>query len=145
MRSRGFTLLELMVASAILAIGLTAMMRAFSEGLVVVRQSESDAVAMTLAQQKLAELEAADTLPDGEESGQCAEPWDRFRWQCEIQTLDDYPALKRVRVSILWAEGHRARVQALEALLRTPPEATRGTTGGATGGATAGTMGGMTR
>jgi len=133
MRSRGFTLLELMVASAILAIGLTAMMRAFSEGLVTVRQSESDAIAMTLAQQKLAELEAADTLSDGDDSGQCAEPWDRFRWQTEIAALDNYPALKRIHVNILWAEGHRARVQTLEAMLRTPPEETE-TTGGAAGG-----------
>jgi general secretion pathway protein I len=98
----GYTLLELMVASAILAVGLTVVMRSFTAGIESLRVSEQRSVATILAQQRLAEIQALTTLEDKTDSGSVEPPWDKFRWQSEIRTMEQYPDLKQVRVVVAW-------------------------------------------
>lgn len=98
----GYTLLELMVASAILAVGLTVVMRSFTAGIGSLRVSEQRSVATILAQQRLAEIQALTTLEDKTDSGSVEPPWDAYRWQSEIRTMEEYPDLKQVRVVVAW-------------------------------------------
>lgn len=65
----GFTLLEVLIAFAILAVALGALMQAFSQGLRSVRLAEDYATAAMLAQSKMAEVGTLIPLEDGEHAG----------------------------------------------------------------------------
>lgn len=122
-RSRGYTLLELMLSAAILAIGLTALVRSFTAGMNVLRQNEKRAIGVVLAQQKLAEIMGMDELADGAEDGDVEEDvYEGYRWQSEIETLTDYPNLKQVRVTISWRDGQRVEDVRIDTYVRVPPE-----------------------
>lgn len=122
-RSRGYTLLELMLSAAILAIGLTALVRSFTAGTNVLRQNEKRAIGVVLAQQKLAEIMGMDELQDGTEDGDVEEDvYEGYRWQSEIETLTDYPNLKQVRVTISWRDGQRVEDVRIDTYVRVPPE-----------------------
>jgi prepilin-type N-terminal cleavage/methylation domain-containing protein len=122
-RTSGYTLLELMVASVILAFGLTVVMRSFTAGLESMRLSEQRSIATILCQQRMAEIAGLATLQDGSDQGATAAPWDAFRWQSEIATLEAYTDLKHVQVSVLWkTPGGNYDSVTLTRILRVPPE-----------------------
>lgn len=125
-RHRGYTLLELMVAAAILALGLTAVARAFTSGLASVQNAEHRAIATALAQQRLAEIEALETLDDGTTSGFVSEPWEAYRWESLIETMEQYPNLKKVRITVGRPQGTAIESVTLEAIVRVPPEPEEG-------------------
>ncbi len=119
---QGYTLIELMVSAMILAIGLTAVMRTFTAGVGAVARNERRTIAVSLAQQRLAEVQGLAELTDGRESGDVEEPWGQFRWQTTIESIDDLTTHKRVLVSILWDEGEAVDDVTLESIVRIPPE-----------------------
>ncbi len=121
-RTRAYTLIELIVSAAILAIGLTSVMRTFTHGVGVVGRNERATIAVSLAQQRLAEVQGLSELTDGREAGEVEAPWDQFRWQTTIESIDDLPTHKRVSVSITWEEGESVDDVTLESLIRIPPE-----------------------
>ncbi len=121
----GYTLLELMVASAILAVGLTVVMRSFTSGIETLRISEKRSIAAILAQQRLAEIMGQSTLTDGTDQGACEEPWSEFRWQSEIRTMEEYSDLMQVNVVVMWrVSEERSDEVSLTTILRPPPEET---------------------
>lgn len=125
--TRGYTLLELMVSAAILAVGLTAVVRSFTAGTNTLRQSEKRAVGVVLAQQKLAEVMGTAELQDGIQDGEIEEEvYEGYRWQSEIQSLPDYPNLKQVRVIIAWRDGQRTEDVRIDTYVRVPPESMAG-------------------
>jgi len=67
--SEGFTLLEVLVAFTVLAIFLTALIQAFSQGLRATDVAEERATAVLVARSKLAEVGRSLPLEDGEQSG----------------------------------------------------------------------------
>jgi Tfp pilus assembly protein PilV len=111
-----------MVASAILAVGLTALIQSFTAGTNTLRQNEQRSIAVILAQQKMAEIEGSEELEDGIQDGEVEGIYDRFQWQSEIQTLPDYPNLKQVRVIIFWQDGQRRDDVTLTTYVRVPPQ-----------------------
>ena len=126
--NRGYTLLELMVSAAILAVGLTALIRSFTAGTNTLRQNEKRAVGVVLAQQKLAEIMGTTELEDGIQDGDVEEAvFGGYRWQSEIQSLTDYPNLKQVRVIIAWRDGQRTDDVRIDTYVRVPPESEAGT------------------
>jgi general secretion pathway protein I len=68
-RESGFTLLEVIVAFAIAAVALAALSQAFSTGLRQVDRIDATTAALMLAQEKIAEIDAAQTLEVGTQSG----------------------------------------------------------------------------
>jgi len=84
-----FTLLEVMVAVAIIAISFAALLASQSQSLSVAALARFQAVASLLAKQKLAELEAEgfDNLNSG--SGQFAEDFAEYHWQAEVNELSE--------------------------------------------------------
>ncbi len=80
--SRGFTLLEVLVAFTILAVGLVALLRAFSSGLRGLDAAETASIAVQHARSKMAEIGSVIPLEPGAEEGAFA---DGFRWRVMIE------------------------------------------------------------
>ena len=75
-RSRGgFTLLEVLIAFAILAVAMTALMQAFSQGLRSLEAAEDYATAAMLARSKMAEVGPITPIEEGEHTGDLANGW----------------------------------------------------------------------
>lgn len=93
---RGFTLLEVLVATAILAIALVSMMTAQGNTLLTSYRAELLTQATMLARQKMAEveLEVDRGVRRGEfpeertESDQFEEPYSDFRWEYRIRRVE---------------------------------------------------------
>jgi type II secretion system protein I len=82
---RGFSLLEVLVAFAILAIALGVIMQIFSTGLRNVTVGEDYTRAILLAQSKLASLGTEESLQPGEQTGAFDEG---YRWRVTVQPYD---------------------------------------------------------
>ena len=120
--NQGFSLLEVLVAMAILGIGLVVIIELFSGGLRLGRTSEEYTKAVGYARMKLEEISLAKSLEEGIEEGE----FDReYRWQVEVKKVDLLPpgretsyqppvALYWVRIDVLWKSGTRERTTALE-------------------------------
>ncbi|NUP99525.1 MAG: prepilin-type N-terminal cleavage/methylation domain-containing protein [Armatimonadetes bacterium] len=104
MNSRGFTLLEVVVAIALLAIGLFGVMRALSQGMAVQRDAEARTTGIELAEQKLAELQLDPELSAGQDEGDFGDLYPSYRWTSDIAETDQ-EGLYRLRVVVSWPSG----------------------------------------
>jgi general secretion pathway protein I len=77
-RCRGFSLLEVLVAFAIMALALGALMQVFSTGLRTVTLGDEYTRAVLLAESKLAAMGVEEPLQEGEQSGTFDE---HYRWR----------------------------------------------------------------
>ncbi|MGI8744580.1 MAG: type IV pilus modification PilV family protein [Bryobacteraceae bacterium] len=124
MRKSGFTLLEVLVATVIMAIAVTALLSSLSTSLYnAARLTAYDRAAM-LARQKMDELLVATRLPKGAplEGG-----WDTVpaRWRAVISDSERKPEagpgapyLERIQLEISWTEAGRPRTFSLDAYRR---------------------------
>ncbi len=113
---RGFTLLEIVVAMAILSIGLVILIELFGGGLRLSRASQEYTKAAGYARVKLEEISLAAALEEGVQEGEFD---GEFRWQTEVKKVDLLPPLEtdyrppvdfyRVRLQVLWQSGLRDR------------------------------------
>ena len=85
----GFTLLEVMVAVAVISMSFVALLGAQSQSLSMASLSRFETAAALLARQKLAELELSgyESLSSG--SGQFDDEFSEYRWRAEVKELDD--------------------------------------------------------
>ena len=81
----GFTLLEVLIAFAILAIALPALIQAFSQGLHGIRVAEERAIAIMLARSKLAEVGKSIPLEESELADKFK---NGFGWRLIITAMD---------------------------------------------------------
>jgi general secretion pathway protein I len=108
----GFTLLEVMIALAILAIAMTSLFGSQSQALSLAIEAKFNGAAAFLAQEKLAEYEAGVVeMVSGE--GDFGEPFPGFTWKTEVSDseLDAFAdlaelerGLRRVELTIGWEE-----------------------------------------
>ena len=114
-RLGGFTLLEVMVAMAILALCMVPLLGAITQGLRATSRIERITTATELARNKLVQIEM-EAMPDAEETreGEFGPPHQDFGWRVEylkrpeLQLLEDnLPGLKtmEVHLSVIWHEG----------------------------------------
>lgn len=123
--SRGFSLLEVLVAFTILALVLTALFEVFSGGMRAARAGDSYTRAVAIAQSKLAELDADEALAEGEHRGEAEDP---YSWRATVSPYSDaaLPSdglLMRplaVSVEVSWSEGERIRSVELTTLTLVP-------------------------
>ncbi len=127
--SPGFTLLEVMVAVAIISIALVTLIGSQSQSVSLAGVSRVTLTASRLAREKLTELALADAENLGAESGRFDEPFADYRWQVDVQRLEagnlgfEDPDDMLQAVDLLITLGDPARVvyQAKAVLLQEPP------------------------
>jgi len=113
---RGFTLIEIVVAIAILGIGLVVIIELFGGGLRLERTSEEYTKAAEFARMKMEDVSLATSLLEGVEQGE----FDRdYRWQMEVRKVDLIPPtglqtsyrppveLYWIRIDVLWNFGFK--------------------------------------
>ena len=104
----GFTLLEVMVAMAIIAIALTAVLGSQSQSLSLASEAKFSTTAALLAQSKMAEIEAEKPEDLTSDSGDFGEDYPGYRWDKSVndvtfdepEGVSDY--LKRIDLIISW-------------------------------------------
>lgn len=114
---RGFTLLEVMIALAILALAIPILLGLRNWDLALRSQADTLTTATLLAQEKLLETELVGLPPIGEQSGEFTErlpgfqfataPKDRapgFRWKRTVVSTP-FDTIREVRIRISWPRG----------------------------------------
>ena len=105
----GFTLLEVIVAVAIMGASLAILLGAVNRNLVLASQSKNQSIAYTLAQQKLAEIEMQGYPEVGQEQG-VFEEYPGFNWYVNVLPYDIEQLgteIRIVMVDIAWDEGNQ--------------------------------------
>ncbi len=125
----GFTLIEIVVALAILGIGLTVIMELFSGGLRLGRTSEEYTKALHYASLKMEEVMRQENVEEGTEEGEFNET---FRWRVGVTKTDLLPGEKssdfkppvefyQIKVDVLWKSGLKERSARLESCRTVKP------------------------
>ncbi|MFO7568451.1 MAG: type II secretion system minor pseudopilin GspI [Smithellaceae bacterium] len=95
----GFTLIEVMIAVAVLAIGLVAVFQMQSQSISMASEARFRTTAALLAQSKMADVEAARSLHNRSESGDFAPDHAEYGWRLNV-TDTKIPGFKRIEVSV---------------------------------------------
>ncbi|HET7909994.1 MAG TPA: prepilin-type N-terminal cleavage/methylation domain-containing protein [Nitrospira sp.] len=114
---RGFTLMEVLIAMAILALALPILLGLRNWDLNLQSRAADITAATMLAQEKLIEAELSPVYPVGETTGDfrnpppgyqvpgdVAERAPRYRWK-RIITTTPLTAVREVKIQILWEQG----------------------------------------
>ena len=122
-REEGFSLLEVMVALAILGMALVAIFGLFSGGLAAAKLVKDYDQALFYAQQKMEELNLSPTLRPDVERGEFGESG--YRWVTEVSSFSDNGweddgdspiKLVQVQVKVSWPGRQRERTLELNTL-----------------------------
>jgi len=114
--------MEVVVALAILGVGLTVIIELFSGGLRLARASVEYTKAVNYGRTKLAEVALKETVEEGSEEGEFDET---YRWQVGVKKVDvlyleektDYkpPAeLYQIEINVIWKSGFKERSTRIE-------------------------------
>ncbi|MEW5838947.1 MAG: type II secretion system minor pseudopilin GspI [Pseudomonadota bacterium] len=114
MKSRGFTLLEVLVALVILALALGALIKTAGDHALLVADLETRTQAFLVAENQLHRMQATKFWPEGsEQNDEIEQGGRRWQWQARFETTPD-PDLKRVLIDVrqMDANGVQAGVEA---------------------------------
>ena len=115
-------MIEVVVAMAILGVGLIVIIELFSGGLRLGRASEEYSRAVSFARMKMEEVSLKEYLEEGNEAGEFDKD---YRWQVAVKKMDILPLgkppdfqplveLYQVKVNILWKSGSKERFAGVE-------------------------------
>jgi general secretion pathway protein I len=138
----GFTLIEMIVATLLLAIAVVGALAAYAAATQSAATSERLHTVALLAQRRLTELELqSDTLSGGEQQGDFGENYPEYRWK-QIVEPTEYQDLYKVTLAIQWGSQNGPRERTFTTFIRSdqnevpqPPTDTSATGTGANGGA----------
>ena len=107
--NRGFTLLEVMIAVAIIAIALTTLLGSQSQSVSFANSARFETTAALLAQGKISEITIQDPGLLASDSGDFGDDFPGYAWEAVvsdvslegIENLSDY--LKQVDLTVTWA------------------------------------------
>jgi len=120
-RQAGFSLLEVLVAFVLLSTVITVLLQVFAGGLRNLKVADEYAMAVVLAEARIAEVGRVIPAEPGEFQGE----WQDFSWQTSIREFElpesptqglAAPALFAVSVTVSWGEGRSARSFRLDTL-----------------------------
>jgi len=118
----GFTLIEVVVAFAILSVGLTVIIELFAGGLRLARVSEEYTKAVNHGRIKMEEIAIKPKMEEGSEEGKFDET---FRWRVGVKKVDILPMEKKpdlkvpvelfqIQVKVIWQSGSKERSTSVE-------------------------------
>jgi general secretion pathway protein I len=117
----GFTLLEVVVAIAVLAVALVALLTLRNRDVALQAHARHLVTATSLARAKLEELSRVTGADQEETSGNFGEHYPGFVWKREIEpTL--VPAWLEMKVTVSWPEGARQEQVVLVTYMAEPQE-----------------------
>ena len=105
-RTRGFTLMEVLVALAVLAIALTSIYKMQGRTIMMSSKARFLTIAPLLARSKLAEIESSEFKDISNDSGVFGEAYPDYTWTLSVEALptelitDDHYHLVRINVQI---------------------------------------------
>jgi len=100
-RARGFTLLEILVALAIIAVALAAGMRALAQSADSATALKARTLGLMVAQNRLAAAQVAAPWPaPGNYRGGAAQAGAQFLWR-EVVTTTPNPAFRKIEISVM--------------------------------------------
>ena len=113
-RARGFTLLEVMIALAVLSLCLLAIYQGYSTILGISTHTRRLWKAMEYSHNELARWERMNPVPDVSVSQGTFPPGDPmagFSWKREITDLEPLPSIKvrRIQLTLYWSVGASAQ------------------------------------
>ncbi len=122
LKDKGFTLIDVVVAVAILGIALTVIIELFAGGLRLARVSKEYTKAVNYANSKMEEITSKQILEEGSTEGEFDET---FRWRVTMNKLNLLPVEKpwevkppiqffKIRVDVLWKPGSQERSASVE-------------------------------
>lgn len=130
-RQRGFTLIEVIVAFGVLALGLGILLGTLSGAARQVRQSDDSGRAALYAQSLLSQAGIGEVLQPGRREGQFEQG--RYRWTLDVQpwsdpsrpadpNLTDPSAMRLLQLvlTVQWGDGARQRLQVRTLRLTAP-------------------------
>jgi len=124
-RRAGFTLIETLVALAIISIALLAALRAAGQGTANLGELRGRMLAGWVAENMLAEHRArGDWLPPGIQKGKEREGGLDFTWRKEVIETP-HPAFRRIDVFVYAAPGESRALAHFTGFLVNPPRVTR--------------------
>lgn len=97
--SKGFTLLEVLIAMTILAITLVALSRSQSQSVSVSGESRAMTTLCLLANAKMAEMETQESLTGTTQSGDFGTDFPNYAWRVEVRDTDTQN-FKRIEVLV---------------------------------------------
>lgn len=118
-RARGFTLLEVMVAVAVLAIAMTAVIKAGAEMTANARHLEERTFAQWVAGNVLTELQAGDFWSDEGDDGTRAMGGRDWHWEARVEDTPN-PDFRRVDVDVFRDDGDEHPVTTMTGLVSDP-------------------------
>ena len=98
-KESGFTLMEVMIAMAILAIALVAVFQSQSQSISMSTDSRFMTTAALLAQSKMVEVEAASTLDNYSDDGDFGPDYPQYTWHLEVGDTQ-LPQFKKIDVTV---------------------------------------------
>lgn len=106
----GFTLIEIVVALAILSLALPTLLRSFTEAAKGQALAENRTTALYLLKFRMAAIETEGYPDIGEEEGEFGED-SRFRWRSDVQDVEseEIEGLRLVTVTVTWQERGEER------------------------------------
>ena len=108
MTNKGFTLLEVMVAVAIIAIALTTLLGSQSQSVSFANSAKFETMAALLAQSKMSEIATQEAGAITNDSGDFGDDYPGYRWEVNvndtaiagIDNISDY--LKQLDLTVTW-------------------------------------------
>ena len=120
-RNRGFTLVEMIVATLLLAIGAVAALMCIGSATRAAAVSREYATAARMAEQRFAEIvQQPDQIQGGSQSGDFGSDYPNYTWDQTVETTD-FPGLVRVTLNINWGSGPVQRTAQFVSYAETNP------------------------
>jgi general secretion pathway protein I len=106
-KANGFTLMEVMIAMAILAIALVAVFQLQSQSISMSTESRFMTTAALLAQSKMVEVEAGSSLVNHKDDGDFGPDYSQYTWHLEVgdTQLSQFKKIEVTVINKLFASG----------------------------------------